>query len=170
MVLPRWLNTRTQPIGIDDVVFALCQGLDVPLERSVELPVPGPEILSGREILERTALLMGLSPAMLGVPLLSPRLSSFWIQWVTRANHRIASELVQGLTHDLIAPDDGFWRLVPQHQRLSFDEAARRALREDELHGEMSLRGRLAERLVQRLYAHPQEAEHERPSSPQAHR
>jgi len=105
--------------------------------------------MSGREILERTAHCMGLSPSMLGVPFLSPHLSSFWIQWVTRADGRVASQLVQGLTHDLVAPDQGLWELFPDCRRLSFEEAVDQALKEEE--GHFSLRARLGEALAQRI-------------------
>jgi uncharacterized protein YbjT (DUF2867 family) len=149
MVLPRWLDTRTQPIAIDDVTHALVHSLSLPLAESRVLALPGPEVMSGREILERTAKRMGLAPSMVGVPFLSPRLSSFWIQWVTRADHRVAAQLVQGLTHDLIAPDDGFWNLRPEYRRIPFDQAVDRALREET--DPLSMRARLGEALAQRV-------------------
>lgn len=149
MVLPRWLETRTQPIAIRDVTEALCRALSLPLAESRILALPGPEVMSGREILERTARRMGLSPTMVGVPFLSPRLSSYWIQWVTRADGRVASQLVQGLTHDLIAPDQGLWALFPEYERLSFEQAVDQALGEEA--GPLSLKARLGEALTLRV-------------------
>ncbi len=149
MVLPRWLQTRTQPIAIRDVTEALCRGLSLPLPESRILALPGPEVMSGREILERTASRMGLAPSMVGVPFLSPRLSSYWIQWVTRADGRLASQLVEGLTHDLIAPDQGLWELFPEYERLSFDQAVEQALEEEA--GPLSLKARLGEGIAQRV-------------------
>lgn len=149
MVLPRWLETRTQPIAIRDVTEALCHAITVPLAESRVLALPGPEVMSGREILERTARRMGLAPSMVGVPFLSPHLSSYWIQWVTRADGRVASQLVQGLTHDLVAPDEGLWDLLPGYHRLSFEQAVDEALLEEE--GPLSLKGRLGEAFAQRV-------------------
>ncbi len=149
MVLPRWLETRTQPIAIDDVTEALVRALAVPLPESRVLALPGPEIMSGREILERTARRMGLMPSMLGVPFLTPRLSSYWIQWVTRADHHVAAQLVQGLTHDLVAPDRGFWELLPDHRSIPFDQAVDRALRDES--EPLSMGARLGEALAQRI-------------------
>ncbi len=149
MVLPRWLETRTQPIAIDDVTEALVRALSLPLPESRVLALPGPEILSGRQILERTARRMGLTPSMLGVPFLTPRLSSYWIQWVTRADHRVAAQLVQGLTHDLVAPDRGFWELFPEHRLIPFDQAVDRALREET--EPLSMGARLGESLALRV-------------------
>jgi uncharacterized protein YbjT (DUF2867 family) len=129
MVLPRWLKSRTQPVAIDDVVTALVRALELPLVASAWFDLPGPVTLSGKEILEETARVMGLRrPRMLEVPLLSPRLSSLWVRFVTRARWSVAREVVIGLTEDLLARDDRFWRLIGHPQRKSFAEAARLAL------------------------------------------
>ena len=129
MILPRWLKSRTQPVAIDDVVVALLGALDMPLEASSWFDVPGPEVLSGKEILQATARAMGLeSPRMIAVPLLSPRLSSLWVRFVTRANWSVAREVVVGLSEDLLARDGRFWQLIDHPRRLSFADAARLAL------------------------------------------
>ncbi len=129
MILPRWLRSRTQPVAIGDVVVALVRALDLPIDANVWFDVPGPETLSGKEILDRTAVLMGLgAPRSVDVPFLSPRLSSLWIRLVTRADWPVAREVVIGLTEDLLAEDDAFWARIDHPRRASFDEAARRAL------------------------------------------
>src|SRR5579863_4667884 len=70
MVLPRWLKSRTQPVAIDDVVIALVRTLELPLAASTWFDIPGPITLSGKEILEATAQVMGLRhPQMVEVPL-----------------------------------------------------------------------------------------------------
>ena len=85
--------------------------------------------MSGKEILEETARVLGLPhPRMIEVPLLSPRLSSQWVRFVTRAKWSVAREVVVGLTEDLLARDDRFWRLVDHPNRLTFAEGARLAL------------------------------------------
>jgi uncharacterized protein YbjT (DUF2867 family) len=151
MVLPRWLETRTQPIALDDVLTAIAYALELPLPNSAVHALPGPEIMSGRQILERTAHLLGMHPPMIGVPLLSPRLSSYWITLITRADKHVSRELVEGLTSDLVCEDAGFWKLVPHHQRMTFEEAVRRALRAEEKL--LDRRGRLLERAIHRLWA-----------------
>ena len=129
MVLPRWLRSRTEPVAIDDVVAALVGALDVPLETSAWFDIPGPDVLSGEQILVETARAMGLrAPLRVSVPLLTPELSSHWIRFVTRARWSVAHELVLGLEGDLLSHDDRFWRLIGQKRRLPFREAARRAL------------------------------------------
>ncbi|MFL5305561.1 MAG: NAD(P)H-binding protein [Polyangia bacterium] len=129
MVLPSWLRSRTEPVGIDDVVAALVGALELPEGDHGCFDLPGPDVLSGREILDETARQMQLDPPfVVEVPVLTPRLSSHWVRFVTRAQWAVAREVVVGLTHDLLARDDLFWRRIGHPRRLSFAEAACRAL------------------------------------------
>jgi len=140
MILPRWLKSRTQPVAIDDVVVALVRALELPLAVSAWFDIPGPVTLSGKEILEETARVMRLAhPRILEVPFLSPRLSSLWVRFVTRAQWSVAREVVVGLAEDLLAGDDRFWELIGHPHRLSFAEAARLAL--DAERGDGRVRG-----------------------------
>lgn len=132
MVLPRWLRSRTEPVATEDVVTALVGALEAPLETSTWFDIPGPELLSGEQILVETARAMGLrAPLRMTVPLLTPELSSHWIHFVTRARWSVAHELVLGLESDLVSHDDRFWRMIGHERRLPFREAARRALEEE---------------------------------------
>lgn len=136
MILPRWLDSRTEPVAIDDVLVALVRALDIPLSGSQSFDIPGPEILSGREILVRTATALGLrEPLVVRVPVLTPRLSSLWVRFVTRAEWRVAREIVIGLTTDLVARDGRYWELIGDPRRTSFDEAAREAVDEERATG-----------------------------------
>jgi uncharacterized protein YbjT (DUF2867 family) len=129
MVLPAWLKSRTQPIAIDDVVVALVGALHVALDASTWFDIGGPDVLSGKEILDETATVLGLPrPWTIALPVLTPRLSSLWVRVVTRARWSVAREVVVGLTRDLLAHDDHFWSLIGHQRRLPFAEAARRAL------------------------------------------
>lgn len=138
MVLPAWLHSRTEPVAIDDVVAALVGALELkevpPGGASYDLP--GPEILSGTEILTEAARAMGLSrPVTVEVPLVTPRLSSFWVRFVTRADWKVARQLVMGLTEDLLARDDHYWTLIGHPQRQRFADAAHAALAREEREG-----------------------------------
>jgi uncharacterized protein YbjT (DUF2867 family) len=129
MVLPQWLKSRTQPVAVADVVVALVRALDLPVATSACFDLPGPAAMSGKEILEETARVMGLPhPRMLEVPLLTPRLSSLWVRFVTRAKWSVAREVVVGLADDLLARDEQYWALVDHSKRLTFAEAAASAL------------------------------------------
>jgi len=140
MLLPRWLKSRTEPVAIEDVMVALVRALTVdlgePTRRSDWFDIPGPQILSGREILEQTAEAMGLRhPLVIEVPVLSPWLSSHWVRFVTRAEWAVAREVVVGLKDDMLSHDDRFWHLIDHPQRLPFGVAARRALAAERLAG-----------------------------------
>jgi uncharacterized protein YbjT (DUF2867 family) len=128
MILPRWLDSRTEPVAVDDVLLALARGLEIPLDRSAVFDLPGPEVMGGREILLRTAAALELRrPAFIRVPVLTPRLSSLWVRFVTRAEWRVAREIVVGLTTDLLARDGTYWEQIDHPALTPFDEAVREA-------------------------------------------
>lgn len=131
MVIPRWLRSRTQPVAIDDVVAALLRALELDHDEVGVYDAPGPEVLSGREILEKTARLLGTAPVMVNVPFVVPRLASYGIDLVTRADLDVARELVFGLTSDVLARDEGIWLKMPGYKRRSFSDAALRAFEDD---------------------------------------
>ncbi|MET0284703.1 MAG: NAD(P)H-binding protein [Polyangiales bacterium] len=149
MVLPRWAESLTEPIAIDDVTFALAHALQHAPAKSRAYPLPGPEKLTARDILSRTAGLMGRHPRMYGVPVITPKLSSYWIRLVTRGNHHVTDELVEGLRTDIVAPDEGYWKLCPEHERQPFDVAARKALNGEE--SDLSTGAILLETAIDRL-------------------
>jgi uncharacterized protein YbjT (DUF2867 family) len=146
MVLPAWLAHRSEPVAVDDVVAALVAGARLDLPRSDWWDVPGPEALSGREILLRVAAVMGRRPVLLAVPLVTPRLSSHWIRLVTRADYAVARELVEGLTSDLVAAKPGYWTAAGLPPPAALEEAARRALAAEA--GTISVSGRIAEKVA----------------------
>ena len=136
MVLPRWLRSRTEPVAIDDVEAALLAALELPIEASAWFDIPGPEVLSGEQILVETARAMSLPPPLrFAVPLVTPQLSSHWIRFVTRAPWSVAHELVLGLGVDLLSRDDRFWKWIGHERRLPYREAARRAVEAERREG-----------------------------------
>jgi uncharacterized protein YbjT (DUF2867 family) len=144
MVLPRWLESRTQPIWIGDVAFALVRALQLPDDLDGVWDIPGPETLTGREILMRVARLCGTTPIVFEVPFVSPRLSSVWLRLVTSADFHVARELVEGLRTDVVSSERSLWRIADDHACLPFDEAARRTLATE-------ARPRAAARVVEQL-------------------
>lgn len=147
--LPSWLETKTQPIAITDIVTALLCALDLPDEEGGVYDAPGPEVLSGREIFLRIAHLAGAHPYVVPAPLLRPRMTPLGIDLLTRADLAVARELVQGFTSDVLARDEGIWKKLPGHRRVPFDEAVKTALLEE---AEMlPLASRLFERALRAL-------------------
>ena len=149
MVLPRWLKSRSEPVGIDDVIVALATGARLPLTGSASFDLPGPDLLSYREVLERTARLFGHRRLrVVDVPVLSPELSSQWIRLVTAADWAVSRELVLGLRQDLLARSDEYWQITGHPPLLRFDQAARRALDEEARKRSMSAGVRTLEAVV----------------------
>jgi uncharacterized protein YbjT (DUF2867 family) len=149
MVLPRWLESRTRPVALDDAIAALVAAAELPLARSAWFDLPGPDTLSGRQILERVAALRGRRVVAVEVPFLTPRLSALWLKLVTRADFPLARALVAGLTGDLLPASDDFWRRIDHTDLVPFDEAARRALASEAPRRGLPERlARLEERLV----------------------
>ncbi|MBX7096654.1 MAG: NAD(P)H-binding protein [Myxococcaceae bacterium] len=128
MLLPKWTESKTSPIALEDVLVALTRGLRVPLTASAWFDVPGPEVLSGRDILLQIAALQGRQLPSLRVPLLSPSLSSWWLKLVTGVDFALARELVLGFTGDLLPRDDRYWSLIDHRPAVTFEKAARVAL------------------------------------------
>ena len=126
-------------VAIADVVTALVGALDLEVAGSACFDVPGPEVLSGRDILLRTAAALGLaSPLIVEVPFLSPRLSSHWVRFVTRADWAVAREIVIGLKTDLLASDASYWSRIGHRDLLTFDQAARQAIDDERRTGPLA--------------------------------
>jgi len=129
-VSPPWTKARQQPVAIDDVIFVLVQAPELP--PGVH-EVPGPEILTAREIVARTSALFGHRARFVPVPLFPRRIAARLAPVITRAHPRVARELFSGMGVDLVGDGDGVFRRFPEHRRLSFDEAASRALAADDV-------------------------------------
>jgi uncharacterized protein YbjT (DUF2867 family) len=143
MILPSWLQNHSQPVAVADVVAAIADALERPPEVSGVFDLPGPELMTGEQILQRIAALLGTRPYTLRVPVLTPKLSSYWLKLVTRADFGVAQELVEGLTSDLVAQNRSYWSLMPGYVPTPFERAARTALDEGDV--ELSRGTRLLE-------------------------
>lgn len=129
MVCPRWVSVETQPVALADVIAALVAVCGEPATYGDTFDLGGPEVMTYRTMMERTARLRGKHPILIEVPLLSPRLSSLWLHLVTPASVSVARPLVEGLRIPTVAHDDRIWELAGV-RRATFDEAVRAALRE----------------------------------------
>jgi len=128
MLLPRWLESKSCPIALPDVVAALIAARLVPLDASAWFDIPGPDVLSAREMIMLVGELEGRHIPAVRVPFLTPRLSAGWLKLVSRADYDVARELVLGLREDLLPRDRRYWELAGQTPRWSFRDAARDAL------------------------------------------
>jgi uncharacterized protein YbjT (DUF2867 family) len=128
MVTPRWVSTPTQPIALEDALSYLTgvSGLKAALGRGFD--IGGPEVMTYREMIERVARIRGKRPFIVEVPILSPRLSSYWLHLVTPVRADVARPLIEGLRTPTIVRDDAIDELLPI-KKTPFDEAASAALK-----------------------------------------
>ncbi len=127
MVMPRWVSTETQPIALIDIVRYLAGVLGREEAVGQSFDAGGPEVMTYREMIERIARLRGKRPILVEVPVLTPRLSSYWLHLVTPVKAGVARPLVEGLRNATIGRDDSIRELVP-FDLTPFDTAAREAL------------------------------------------
>lgn len=126
MVTPKWVGTRTQPIGIRDVLRYLVGVLEINEDGIFE--IGGPDVLTYHDMMRRYAELAGLRRRLiLPVPLLTPRLSSLWVGLVTPLPAGIARPLVDSLVTEVTVANDRIRDLVP-FELMNFDEAVKAAL------------------------------------------
>lgn len=129
MIAPRWLQTPTQPVDIDDVVAYLAAAPAVDGSTGREIQIGGADVLPYGEMLDRMALALGRRPRpKIPVPLLTPRLSSLWIGLVTPVDARVARPLIAGLETETVITDPSGAALF-EIEPLGFDESLRKAVR-----------------------------------------
>ncbi len=104
MVTPRWVRTLGQPIAISDVLLYLVAAAGHP-ERAGVVEIGGPDVLSYAEMMHTYARLRGMRRLMIPVPVLTPRLSSYWCSLVTPVPSSIAKPLIEGLRNEVVVRD-----------------------------------------------------------------
>ena len=150
MVTPRWVRASSPPVALDELLvdlFAL-PWIDAAAGRTFD--AGGPDRLTYEEMMRRLSRALGRrAPLIVPVPVLTPKLSSYWLAFVTATPPRIAQALIGGLKYDLGADTGPLRQLVPQNP-IGFDEAVRRVFsaeqrilaRERWREGAFNLRGR----------------------------
>jgi len=128
MVTPRWVSTECQPIAVRNVLHYLVACLSTPATEGRTLDIGGPEVLTYRDLLRIMTQELGLRRRLvIPVPVLTPRLSAFWIHLVTPISHHSAAPLVEGLRNRAVCRDDEALSLMPQ-RLLTVREGIRLAL------------------------------------------
>jgi len=126
MVAPRWLNTKSQPISIVNVVEFLSGVLmrEDTFDRNFD--IGGPDILTYREMLLRFAAVRNLRRKVWVVPVMTPKLSSYWLYFVTSTSYKLAVNLVDSMKVEVICRENDLHKKLGI-RLLSFDEAVRSA-------------------------------------------
>jgi uncharacterized protein YbjT (DUF2867 family) len=131
MACPKWIDTRIQPIAIDDVVAYLVGCLDHPETAGLSFDIGGPEVLTYREMMHAYAEARGLARRVIfRMPLLTPLISVYWVDLVTPVPSGIAHPLIEGLKNEVVCKDDAIDAYIPI-ARTPFAKAVQKACREE---------------------------------------
>jgi uncharacterized protein YbjT (DUF2867 family) len=132
MITPRWVGTLCQPIGIGDVLDYLAGALDHPEVAGI-VEIGAPDVLSYGDMMRTYARLRGLRRLMIPVPVLTPRLSSYWVNLVSPVPAGIARPLIEGLRNEVVVREPrpaASFGLAP----LPFADALQRAIDRTDRH------------------------------------
>ena len=127
MVTPRWVQSRSTPIALENLLDYLVRVARLPEASGKIYDVGGPEVLTYEQLMRQYGEITGKHFWLLSLPVLTPRLSSYWLKLVTAVPTNIARALIDGLEHDVIADDTAIRQLIPLELR-TFRESVTAAL------------------------------------------
>lgn len=130
MVCPRWVDTPTQPIAVDDVLTYLELALDVPDSRDHVFEIGGPQVVSYADMMREYARLRGLRRLLIPVSVLTPHLSGMWLALVTPAQARVGRALVEGLKNATVVRSPAAREAFPAVSPMPLQAAFTRAIEE----------------------------------------
>lgn len=127
MITPKWLNTKCQPIAITDVLEFLTKSLLNPLTYHQSFDIGGSDILTYKEMLLGFAKAKNLKRWIFTIPVMTPKLSSYWLYFVTSTSYKLATALVSSMKVEVICRDTKINELL-QVQPMTYEQALSRAL------------------------------------------
>lgn len=133
MVTPRWVQSRSSPIALANLLEYLVRLAALPQAEGGIFDAGGPEYLSYEVMMRQFGEVIGRRPRIVRVPVLTPQLSSYWLALITTVPASIARALIGGLKHDIPADDAALRELVPQ-RLLTFRESVAAALAAERMH------------------------------------
>lgn len=122
MVTPKWVNTKCQPIGIRDVLKFLTGVLGKKETYNDSFDIGGPDVLSYKGMMKNYAKVRGLNLTIINVPVMTPKLSSYWLYFVTSTSYKLAANLVDSMRVNVIAKDTRLQDLL-NIKPYSYEEA-----------------------------------------------
>ena len=137
MITPKWLNTRCQPIAIENVIQYLTRVLHNEVTFDKSFDIGGTEILTYKEMLLGFARVRNLKRKIFVVPVMTPRLSSYWLYFITSTSYKLAVNLVNSMKIEVICGENNLQNVLPT-ELLSYEEAVTSAFRITEQHQSVS--------------------------------
>jgi len=126
MVTPKWLNTKCQPIGVTDVISFLDKTMFNEKGYDKDFDIGGPDILSYREMLLEFAKVRNLKRYIYIIPIMTPRLSSYWLYFVTSTSYNLAIALVNSMKVEVICRNND-WAKTLDIEPISYKDSLVRA-------------------------------------------
>lgn len=122
MIAPKWVKSKCQPIAIADVLYYLSNVLLKPEAYNRVFDIGGPDVLTFKELMLRYAAFRNLKRWIIDVPVLTPRLSSYWLVFITSVRFSLCSYLVESMKSDTVVEKKGINSLLP-HDCLKYEDA-----------------------------------------------
>ena len=126
MVAPRWLNTKSQPIAIRNVLHYLIGVLALEKAYGKSFDIGGPEILTYREMLMQFSEVRKLKRYIFVAPVMTPKLSSYWLYFITSTSYKLAVNLVNSMKVEIMCGDNNLNKLIPIYL-ITYKEAVNQA-------------------------------------------
>ncbi len=131
MIAPKWLKTKCQPIGISDVIKILIGVIGVDKVFHKNFDIAGDDILTYKEMLLILAAVRGLKRYIFTLPVMTPKLSSYWLYFVTSTSYKLAVSLVESMKVEVIAKDNSINKIL-NLRTLSYEQSVKRAFKKVE--------------------------------------
>lgn len=126
MIAPKWLNTKCQPIGVSDVLTFLSNALFKPEVFNKNFDIGGPDVLKYKEMLLIYAETRNLKRIILTLPIMTIRLSSYWLYFITSTSYKLAVSLVNSMKVEVVCRDSNINSIL-EVKPISYREALKRA-------------------------------------------
>lgn len=126
MITPRWVNTKCQPIAIRDVLKYLIGVIGKTETYGDSFDIAGPNVLTYKEMMKTYAKVRQLSLLIINVPIMTPKLSSYWLYFVTATSYKLAANLVDSMRVNVTAKDSRLQDIL-KIKPLSYEDAIRMA-------------------------------------------
>ncbi len=127
MIAPKWINTKCQPIAISDVLQFLSKSLLNPLTYNQSFDIGGSDVLTYKDMLMGFAEAKKIKRWIFSVPVMTPKLSSYWLYFITSTSYKLASALVSSMKVEVICRDSKINMLLDINP-MSYKEALSKAL------------------------------------------
>ena len=123
MICPKWVYTKVQPIGITDLLDYLATSLQIPESANQIVEIGGDDVTTYGDMMLGYAKVRGLRRLLIPVPVLTPRLSSYWVHWITPISASLSSPLIEGLRNEVVVKNQLSHELFPSIKPMNYISA-----------------------------------------------